>query len=109
MNSRDVESELQAAATEFLTLLRQGRGMDTNAAGRLKNALREAAKQWERSDVVPKSAANLFVDLSSGIEACSYSYGPDEANRIRLVADEIADLVRRCGAPRQEDPQCRGR
>lgn len=92
----DVERELQEAASELLTPLRQGRGVDTTAADRLKTALGAAALAWTGSVVIPKTAANLFVDLANGIDACSYAYGGEDAERIRLLADEIADLVRAC-------------
>jgi hypothetical protein len=93
-----IESELQAAAAEFLTILRQGRGPDEVAANRMKRALRAAANEWANSDMIPKSAANLFIDLASGIESCSCSYSGEEANRTRVLADEVADLVRACVA-----------
>lgn len=90
------ESELQAAATQLLTPLRQGRGLDAPASERLKVALRTAARAWAHSDVISKSAANLFVDLASGIEACSYAYSGAEADMVKALADEVADLIRAC-------------
>lgn len=95
------ESELQAAAKELLASLRQGKGFDKQSAGRLKSALRMAAEAWADATVISKSAANLFVDLASGVDACSYAYTGEEANEIKKLADEIADLVRICvGFPR---------
>ena len=93
-----IESELQAAAAELLTSLRQGTGLDAGSTDRLKNALRAAARAWTDADAISKSAANLFVDLASGIEACSYAYGGGDAKRIKGLADEVADLVRACVA-----------
>lgn len=93
-----IEMELQSVAMELLTSLRQGRGVDQQSAERLKKALRIAAEGWADAKVVSKSAANLFVDLPSGIEACSYAYDGDEANTVRALADEVADLVRACVA-----------
>jgi len=91
-----VESELQAAALEVLTPLRQGRGLALQAAERLKTALRAAAQAWAETSVISKSAANLFVDLASGVEACSYAYSGGEATSVKIFADEVADLVRAC-------------
>lgn len=91
-----IETELQFAAEELLTSLRQGHGLNAKSAERLKNALRIAAQAWAETDVIPKSAANLFVDLSSGIEACGYAYGGVEQNTVKDLADEVADLVRAC-------------
>jgi len=56
-----------------LTSLRQGRGLDVQASERLKEALRTAAQVWADATVISKSAANLFVDLAAGIEACSHA------------------------------------
>jgi hypothetical protein len=93
----EIEKGLQQAASQLLTSLRQGRGIDDIAAERLKNALHQAAEVWANSEMISKSAANLFVDLASGIEACSYSYGSD-GDRIKALADEVADLIRACVA-----------
>lgn len=57
----------------MLTSLRQGRGLDVQASERLKEALRTAAQVWADATVISKSAANLFVDLAAGIEACSHA------------------------------------
>jgi hypothetical protein len=93
----EIELELLAAAEQLLTPLRRGDGIDEVVGERLKAALRAAAAAWEGSSVIPKAAANLFVDLASGIDACSESYGM-ERDHIRNFADEIADLVRQCVA-----------
>ena len=95
-----IESEIQVSAAELLTLLRQGGGVSSASSERLKNALRSAAEAWARSETIAKSAANLFVDLASGIEACSYAYTGDESEQIRILADEVAGLVRACVALR---------
>jgi hypothetical protein len=93
-----IESELLVSATEVLTPLRQGVGLVPAAAERLKQALRAGAREWSNSLTITKSAANLFVDLASGIEACSYAYGGDKAEQVRAFADEVGDLVRACVA-----------
>ena len=94
------ESEIQASAAELLTVLRQGGGVSSSSSERLKNALQNAAEAWAQSETVTKSAANLFADLASGIEACSYAYAGEESDRIRVLADEVASLVRACLASR---------
>lgn len=91
-----IETELQSAAEELLTSLRQGRGLDAQSAERLKRALRAAAQAWADANVISKSAASLFVDLAPGIEACSYAYGGREESSVKSLADEVADLVRAC-------------
>jgi len=94
----EAECELQEAAGDVATKLRSGQGLDVATCDRLKFALRKAAERWASSQVISKSAANLFVDLASGIDASSYAYQGEEAIRIRAFADEIADLVRTCVA-----------
>jgi hypothetical protein len=94
----EVECELQEAAGELATTLRLGRGLDAAMLDRLRCALKNAAQHWAGRQTITKSAANLFVDLSPSIDASSYLYQGEEANRIRLLADEIADLVRACVA-----------
>jgi hypothetical protein len=90
------DERLQEAASRVLISLRQGHGIDSGAVVALKDALRNAAAAWSSSDTIPKSSANLFVDLGSGIESCRYLYSGQESEQIALLADEIGDLVRRC-------------
>lgn len=92
------DERLQEAASRVLISLRQGRGIDARAAADLKEALRGAAVGWSSSDTIPKSSANLFVDLGSGIQACGYSYTGHEAEEIAILADDVSDLVRLCVA-----------
>ena len=89
----DIEEELEAAAAEVAGPLRTARGLELASSERLKRALRAAAEAWSGSPMISKSAAMLFVDLASAIDACSYAYDGDDAERIRLFADEVADLV----------------
>ncbi len=92
----DVEHELQEAAGEVLTTVRLGKQLSSAMETRLKLSLHQCARHWAGSEVVPKSAANLFIDLANGIDACSYAYKGEDAKRIKFFADEIADLVRAC-------------
>jgi hypothetical protein len=94
----EVEAEMQSAAAHVMTELRTAHGLDTQSADRLRSALRAAAVRWAASATITKSAANLFVDLAPGIDACSYAYPGDEGQSIRDFAVEVADLVRACVA-----------
>jgi hypothetical protein len=91
-----VEVELQAAASEVLTALRQGRGLNEHQATRLKAALSAACREWSGRDTISKSAASLFVDLAHGLESCAYAYPSEEAMDISKLADQVGDLVRAC-------------
>jgi hypothetical protein len=93
-----IETEIQKSAERLLTALRKGRGIDSVAAESLKQSLRQAAAEWRSSRTVSKSAANLFIDLASGISALAHSYGNDEGRRIEALADELGELVRQCVA-----------
>jgi hypothetical protein len=92
------DERIQEAASRLLISLRQGSGIDANAADDLKDALRDAAAGWSSCDTIPKSSANLFVDLGNGIEACRYLYIGQVAEQIAVLADEIGDLIRSCVA-----------
>jgi hypothetical protein len=95
---RNIEEDLEDVAGRLLDSLRQSRGIDTEAADRLRELLRAAAKAWASSPSIPKRSANLFVDLASGIEACRYSYPGEDSQTIGRLADELADLIRACVA-----------
>ena len=92
------EKKLQKAAARVLTRVQLAGGVDFHEANALREALREAAAAWADSETVTKSAANLFVDLANGIDACSDHYPDPERAEIRLFAQEIAELVRECVA-----------
>ena len=88
------DSAIHEAAMKLLADLRLARGIDESTAQALVDALRQARETWRSSAVVPKRAANLFMDLENGIEACSHSYEGDVGKRIAAVASEVGDLVR---------------
>jgi hypothetical protein len=92
------DKKLHDAARRLLVSLRCGLGIDVAAANDLRAALQEAAKAWATSDTISKLNANLFVDLASGIEACSHAYEGHEAEGIVALADEIGELIRLCVA-----------
>jgi hypothetical protein len=92
------DEDIQESAGVLLIALRRGDGLDESAAASLKEALRNAAEAWRESPAIPKSAANLFVDLAVGIENCRYLYSGTLAEEITKLADEIGGLVRECVA-----------
>lgn len=92
----DVVSQLEALAIEIADKLRGIEGLDLELGERLMIALQRACEHWANSDVVPKRAAALFVDLPSSIEACSYLYDEQSAAGIREFADRVADAIRTC-------------
>lgn len=88
------DSKIQAAAAKVLVALRRAEGLDDAHARALIEALGEAAVAWRGSAVVPRTAANLFADLASGIEACSFAYQGDEGARIAAFAMDVQEAVR---------------
>ncbi|MBK8252208.1 MAG: hypothetical protein IPK82_06015 [Polyangiaceae bacterium] len=90
------EQRLHDSAEVLLVWLRTAKGIHKEAAESLKAALGDLAEEWVSTDVIPKSAANLLVDLASGIDSCSELYHGNEAASIRDLAIEIGDLVRKC-------------
>jgi hypothetical protein len=88
------DSAVQAAATAVLITLRRGEGLNDKQALNLLHALRPAASAWSDSEVAPRTAANLFVDLANGIDACGHAYGGEEGGRIAAFALEVQEAVR---------------
>jgi len=89
-----IVDRLEAASEAFYVPLRMGEGLKKEAFEELCAVLGEARAEWAGLPVVPKRAANLFVDLPSAVESCSYLYPGEEAERVKVAADTIADLVR---------------
>lgn len=88
------DTRIQQAARVLLGQLRAGDGLDSDAAEELKASLMEAAREWGASSMVPKSTANLFVDLWPAIESCRFLYPEPIASAIEQLALEVADLAR---------------
>jgi hypothetical protein len=91
---------LDAASAALHIPLRMGDGLCQEAFDELCAVLEETARAWSEADLVPKRAAGLMADLAPAIEACSDLYDAEEAERVRVAADTIADLVRGCLAVR---------
>ncbi len=97
MSTRPSAARLLAEAWEaFSTPLRDGSGVDDARYSGLCDALRVCAREWANGDVVPKLAANIFIDLFSATESCASLYDDNTGAKIREVADVIADLARQC-------------
>ncbi len=94
----EVVRHLFGTAMAFAVPLRAGEGFDESAFNALCDALQTCADEWAATDVIPKTAANLLVDLSTGIEASSFQYQGDDNKKILHAADRIAFLVRECVA-----------
>jgi uncharacterized protein (UPF0548 family) len=90
----DPLGNLSDSAEAFSTKLRLGEGFDERQFEALCDALRACAELWATRDNIPKSAVILLVDLWPSIQACSYLYSGQEADRIMKAADSIADLTR---------------
>ena len=88
--------QLSRSITQLDDELRERRGLNQGAFEQLKQLLREFALDWASSDVIPKAAANILVDLYHVIESDSYLYHNDDAERIRQAADEVLGLVHEC-------------
>lgn len=91
----DRVADLLSTAEAFLMPLRSGEGYRDDLFHDLCEAIRSCGRLWQDSDSIPKLAANLFVDLASGIEASSYAYSDSqEAETIQKASYIIGDLVR---------------
>jgi hypothetical protein len=87
------QRRLQAAVDEMMGALRIGPGMDETKYAELREPLIAFGKAWEAEQMLPKSAVNILVGLSSWIETSSYLYSGSEAERIRRIAIEIDSLI----------------
>lgn len=94
MSSDALIERLIAASDKFVTPLRMGMGFNEHDFLELCRILDECAKSWKKSDVIPKKAAILLVDLFPSIEASSYLYKDGEDKRILKAADTISDMIR---------------
>jgi len=90
------DKDIQKTAEIVLSALRRGEGLNRTGLEELRSALIHAAEAWRDIPSIPKSAANLFIDLGSGIESCRYLYPGSEGDEIAKVAEEISALIREC-------------
>ena len=91
----DYLEHLFATAEAFLCAIRSGEGYQEHLFQDLCAAIYTCGTIWRESDSIPKRAANLFVDLASGIESSSYAYtNAHSMEAIQKAADIIGALVR---------------
>lgn len=91
-----ITDRLLAAATAVLVPLRAGDGLPEASAKELLSSLAACAEAWRMDSTVPKVAANLLVDLATGIAAQGHAYGGAEGVAITRFADDVSELIRRC-------------
>jgi hypothetical protein len=96
MNDRKIIDSFHEACDAFLGDLRTGDGFKEDAYSALCSSLRQLAELLKDRDSVPKSVANQFVDLLSGIEGCREIYKGALDEKIFQATDEIGDLAREC-------------
>lgn len=84
------------SAESFLVPLRMMKGFDEEEFKELCAALQACAKDWEKSELIPKIGANILVDLYPAMLSASYLYPADIGQMVREQAEFVADLVRAC-------------
>ena len=92
--SHEVINRLLLACELFLVPLRAGDGFDDAEFERLCTALQTCVEVWKSADSIPKSLANVLVDLWPGIQSAAYPYDAQEAAKINKAADIVGDLTR---------------
>jgi len=80
----------------LLISLRLGNGLNMEKIDLICGILKELSDEWKKDDVIPKKAANLFVDFYQAIESSCGLYNDEKQIQIMNAADKIMDLIREC-------------
>ena len=80
---------------DFLVPLRMGKGFSEENFDAFCLAIKEFGREWGGKEVIPKSAANLFIDAYTAMVGCSHLY-PSQIAYIEQRADFMNDLIRNC-------------
>lgn len=88
-----VSQQLEAAAVACLTSLRLGEPFNEVLFNSLTSAIRTLHKKWADSDMLPKSAVVVLIDLSRMIEGCAPLYKGAEEERVMEASNEIMEVI----------------
>jgi hypothetical protein len=88
--------ELLLGEGGLLISLRLGDGLNKEKVQKICDVLTELASDWQSKDLIPKKAANLFVDIYPVMESACDLYDENEVLEIMDAADKIVDRIRDC-------------
>jgi len=92
----DLLEDLLLGEDGLLVSLRQGDGLDTEKVDKICNLLECMENKWKDSRLIPKKAAELFVDLCPVMESSCGLYDENEVLEIMDAADRIMVRIRGC-------------
>lgn len=85
---------LIAMIDEFSVPLRMREGLDEGAFKKYVTVLQDCAAAWRGRATIPRSAANVLVDIFPTTDAVAYSYDEDQQARIKDAARTLWGLAR---------------
>jgi len=80
---------------EFLVPLRMGEGFLSEKFDTVCHVIKELELEWKQQQVIPKSAAMIFIDAQAAMVSSSYLYS-SQTSYIQEKADMLSDLMRMC-------------
>lgn len=80
----------------LLIKLRLGEGLQKSKVQEICQVLTFLRDDWFEKDVIPKRAAELFVDFYAAMESSVGLYSEEKEKEIMDAADQIMDLIRQC-------------
>jgi hypothetical protein len=89
----EVSQQLEAAAVACLSSLRLGEPFWEDLFRNLTSTVRELHERWANSDMLPKSAVLVLIDLPRMIEACGTLYKGAEKQRVSEASFELVDVI----------------
>jgi hypothetical protein len=88
--------ELNVTYNKFIVPLRMGDGFDEESFLHFCHLVSKCANEWKDTNVIPKQAANIFIDAYSAMISITSLYDENIAEKINQSADYMNDLIRQC-------------
>ena len=99
----DLSTRLADAWGEFIVALRSNEGFRADPYAALVGVLRDCAPGWWQVDAIPKSGANVLVEIVPATQAAAEAYDEPVRTRVLDASFELYDLVVECFATTRAD------
>ncbi|MES2791168.1 MAG: hypothetical protein V4719_16255 [Planctomycetota bacterium] len=89
----EVSQQLEDAASACVSSMRLGEGFREAQFGNLNAAIRYGHAKWASSEMRPKCAVVVSIDLPRIIESCASLYDGAVRQRIIDASHEVVDVI----------------
>ena len=100
---KTILDEMQKCGEDFLIPLKARDGFDRHAYERLCRAIRTCGDHCNDSEVLPKRAVSMFVEMHPFLVGCEPAYSGDEKQQILDAELELTEIMLQCASIAPEE------